>query len=283
MNAEQTKRSESGGMNEGTRPHMPPLRELGDDLITITLAQRVVAVTIPFFCVAAYFAFAVTEWWPAALVALMALSFFTYGSTSHDLVHRNLGLPSKVNDLLLSLIELLCLRSGHAYRIAHLHHHARFPHEDDMEGSAARMSFSRTLLEGPIFQFRIWFWALNRAKQERVWILWEGVGCLLLFAAAAAVCPITPIFFIYTVIVIMGGWLFPLITAHLPHDPDRGEVLCQTRVFRGVVLSVIALDHLYHLEHHLYPSVPHQKWRQLANRLHPYFAKAGVQPIKLWF
>ena len=36
----------------------------------------------------------------------MALTFSTYGSTSHDLVHRSLGLPRAANEALLCVIEL---------------------------------------------------------------------------------------------------------------------------------------------------------------------------------
>jgi beta-carotene hydroxylase len=49
------------------------------------------------------------------------------------------------------------------------------------------------------------------------------------------------------------------------------------------VVSVIALEHLYHLEHHLYPAVPHHNWPRLAKRLDPYFEAMGITPIKLWF
>lgn len=262
---------------------VPPLREFGADLVRITRLQRIVAITIPFLCVTAYFYSAVKGWWYPAVLALMCFSFFTYGSTSHDLVHRSLGLPRIVNDLLLSLIELLALRSGHAYRLAHLHHHARFPHEDDIEGGAARMSLLMALLEGPVFQFRIWLWALKHANHDRIWIRLEGVCCLLLFVIATCLSSITPIFFIYAALVVMGSWLFPLITAYVPHDPDGQGVLFQTRAFRGVVASVIAFGHLYHLEHHLYPAVPHQNWPKLAKRLDSHLAKAGVQPIKFWF
>jgi beta-carotene hydroxylase len=46
---------------------------------------------------------------------------------------------------------------------------------------------------------------------------------------------------------------------------------------------VIFRQHLYHLEHHLYPAVPHQRWPQLATRLDPHFDSAGVKPIVLGF
>ena len=59
--------------------------------------------------------------------------------------------------------------------------------------------------------------------------------------------------------------------------------LQQTRAFRGVVASVLALEHLYHLEHHLYPAVPHHNWPMLAKRLEPYLEKAGVKFVRFWF
>jgi beta-carotene hydroxylase len=268
---------------EEAAPLVPPLRELGEDLLRTTALRRAVTLVLPFLCTAAYFACASRGRWPLAVLAVMALSFFTYGSTSHDLVHRTLGLPRWANDLLLSATELLCLRSGHAYQMAHLHHHARFPDEDDVEGASARMSFARALLEGPIYQLRIWPWALERAnRRERAFILVEGAGCVAFLAASALLVPRTPIVFVYAALAVMGSWIFPLITAHLQHFPHERNALFQTRTFRGVGARVLAADHLYHLEHHLYPSVPHQHWPRLAARLDPYLAKAGVRPSRLW-
>src|SRR5438034_7165960 len=47
------------------------------------------------------------------------------------------------------------------------------------------------------------------------------------------------------------------VTSYIPHDASGRNELEQTRVFRGRLLSIIAVEHLYHLEHHLYPSIPH--------------------------
>lgn len=264
-------------------PMVPPLQMLGVDLLWITPFQRTLTLAAPFLCVAAYFWCAANGWWFTAVLAVVSLSFVTYGSTSHDLVHGNLGLPRTTNDWFLSVVELLTLRSGHAYRLAHVHHHARYPHEDDIEGGAARMSWARALWEGPVLQVRIWLWALQRAKRDRIWVVMEGLGCLFLLGTAVVLWKITPIFLVYAALVVMGSWLFPLITATIPHDPEGKSVLFQTRVFRGVVLSVIACGHLYHMEHHLYPAVPHHNWPKLARRLDPYLEQAGVKSIKLWF
>jgi beta-carotene hydroxylase len=262
---------------------MPPLRELGTDLLQVPRWRRSLSLFLPFAWCAAYIVCALVGWWPAAVFALVALSFVTYGSTSHDLVHRNLGLGPRANDVLLCAIELLALRSGHAYQAAHLHHHARFPHADDVEAQAAGTSIWRALAEGGIFQFRIFFWALRHAGHARPWVIGEGIACGILVVLAVALAALTPIFLVYLVLMVMGSWTIPLVTSYVPHDPHGHSELTQTRVFRGRLASLVALEHLYHLEHHLYPAVPHHNWAALARRLDPHLARAGVKPIFFWF
>src|ERR1700722_14132452 len=143
------------------QPPLPSLDELGLDLLHVNALRRVITLLIPFASVAMYGVFAFLRLWPLAVLILVYLSFATYGSISHDLVHRTLGLPRKLNETFLILIELMAFRSGHAYRLVHLHHHARFPHDDDVEGAAAKMSFLRTIGEGIIFQPRITVWAIT--------------------------------------------------------------------------------------------------------------------------
>src|SRR5262249_52480580 len=153
----------------------------------------------------AYFLLAAAGWWAPAVLAVVAFSFFTYGSTSHDLVHRSLGLPRAANEALLCLIELLALRSGHAYRAAHLNHHARFPADDDVEARAAGKSLLRALAEGPLYVPLLWVWAVRNARQGRAWIIGEGAACVALLVLAVALWPVTPIPLVYAALVIAGS------------------------------------------------------------------------------
>lgn len=260
---------------------MPTLDALGRDLTHVSAWRRALALLTPFVLTALFFVFAARGWWIAALACPVLLSFLTYGSISHDLVHRNLGLPRWLNETLLTAIELLAFRSGHAYRVVHLHHHAHFPAKDDLEGSAAGMSWWRALLEGPALQFRLWMFAMRRGGPHRKWALLEATASTLMLIGAAALIPVTPLPAIYAALMIMGSWVFPFITAYIPHDPRGESELTQTKLFRGRVLSVVALEHLYHLEHHLYPQVPHQNWPELARRLDPHFAAQGLRAIRL--
>lgn len=262
---------------------LPTLDALGRDLLRVPVWQRVVSLVAPFVLAALFFVLAAQGEWLVALASPVLLSFLTYGSISHDLVHRNLGLPKWLNEILLALIELLAFRSGHAYRAVHLHHHARFPADDDLEGAAAKMSLVRALVEGVGLQPRLWFFAMRHKGPHRPWAVAEALTSIVLFGASVAVFPVNRAPLVYAALMIAGSWIFPVVTAYIPHDAKGETDLTQTKLFRGKVLSLVALEHLYHLEHHLYPGVPHHNWPKLATRLDPFFEQAGLRPIKLLF
>ena len=263
-------------------PDMPPLETIGRDLLVVRTWRRTLTLTMPFALAALFFVFAARGLWLGSLLCAMALTFVTYGSISHDLVHRNLRLPRPLNEALLCAIELITFRCGHAYRVVHLHHHAHFPAADDLEGSAAKMTLFRALLEGPILQPRLLLFAL-RSGRDRAWIIGEAIAVTLLFALCVALIPITIAPIAYAALMIAGSWIFPLMTAYIPHVPSGDRDLTQTKLFRGLALSLLLFEHLYHLEHHLYPQVPHHNWPELGRRLDPYFARAGLVPVKLLF
>lgn len=259
-------------------PGLPTLNELGRDLLHVTRLRRSLTIGLPFVFMASYAAFASLHWWPLGVISVMALCFVTYGSSSHDLVHQTLGLSRGWNDFWLSLIELLSLRSGTAYRLSHLHHHQHPLQDDDVEAEAVRFSLIQTLLSGPLLQIRLWRWAWSTRARQRPQLLLEaiGIGALLTTATLTAHWTLAPL--TYAALVIAGSWVFPLITVYIPHIADGQTPLTQTRLFRGWWARLLAFDHLYHLEHHLYPGVPHHHWRQLAVRLDPYFKAVGVHP-----
>ncbi|QJW98327.1 fatty acid desaturase family protein [Frigoriglobus tundricola] len=274
-------------MRSGPEPPLPTLDELGRDLLDLPRCRVAVSLGTPFALAGAYFGFALTGWWPVAVGCVVALSFVTYGSVSHDLVHRTLRLPKRWNEFFLTAIELLMLRSGRAYRLAHLNHHARYPAllHDDPEAAAAHAGPLAALASGPLFFFRLWWWACRRypAHRTRLWL--EGVGIASLIGAAVFIAvyghSVVPL--VYVGLVYTGTWIVPFATAHVPHTPDGTGPLSQTRRFRGRIARLVALDHLYHLEHHLYPRVPHHRWPELARRLDPFLDDRGVRVIRLWW
>ena len=261
---------------------LPTLGVLGRDLLEVGAGRRALSLATPFLLSAAFFLCAAYDLRAGAVACTMLLSFVTYGSISHDLVHSTLRLPHALNEALLCAIELIAFRSGHAYRLVHLNHHAHFPAADDLEGAAAAMPWWRALLDGVTMQPRLWIFAFRR-RQNRVWIGGEAAAVFVLLAASIAAIPWTIAPAVYAALMIAGSWLFPFITSFIPHDPAGGTELTRTRLFRGRIFSIVALEHLYHLEHHLYPQVPHHNWPELARRLDPYFARAGLRPLTLFF
>jgi beta-carotene hydroxylase len=260
----------------------PTLDTLGRDLLVVAMWRRALSLAVPFLLVIGFFLCAIRRLWFASIGCTALLTFFTYGSISHDLVHGTLAMPRVLNEVLLCGIELMTFRSGHAYRFAHLHHHAHFPEGDDLEGAAAGMSWWRALVDGVTLQPRLWAFAFQRGR-NRLWIGGEGIVIVLVLIASTAAMPWTMAPVMYAALMVLGSWLFPLVTSFIPHDPAGDSALTRTRLFRGRILSIMALEHLYHLEHHLYPQVPHHNWPQLARRLDPHFARAGLRPVRLFF
>ena len=84
--------------------------------------------------------------------------------------------------------------------------------------------------------------------------------------------------FVYAALAIVGSWVYPLLTVHLPHRHYGTTPLTQTHTLRGRIIRASVLELTYHLEHHLYPEVPSHHLPELSRRLDPVFRSAGVRP-----
>jgi beta-carotene hydroxylase len=260
---------------------LPTLEILGKDLLRVTPFQRFWSIFRPVACVAAYFAFASQGWWVPAVLAVAGLMFITYVSTSHDLLHRTLGFSKTTNELLLALIEMLVLRSGHAFRLTHLQHHRHFPADDDVEGLVARLPWWKALFSGIGNQSRLFAWAWEHAKAaDRGWMLLEAGWAGSVVLAGILLLPVTNILLVYVLLIVTSSWLYPLATVWIPHRAEGKDELAQTHAVRGRLVPELLLQHTYHLEHHLYPAVPSYHWHELARRLDPYLRAHGVQPVQ---
>lgn len=75
---------------------LPSLDERGRDLLEVAAWRRALSLAMPFALAAGFFARAARGYYVGALLCTVAQSFLTYGSISHDLVHRTLRLPRVV-------------------------------------------------------------------------------------------------------------------------------------------------------------------------------------------
>jgi len=264
------------------RVRQPSIHELGSDLLCVSPRNLLVAIGRPFLCFGAYWFFAYSRWWVPAILAVAGLQFFTYTSASHDLVHRTLRIPRGINESLLALSEGLAMRSGHAFRITHLHHHRHLAAESDVEANGATGSLWQALLCGPGYQTRLFRWAWARARgNERRWMTLEAGTAFVFGVAAILLWSSVPQLGIYALLVTTSAWFYPAATVWWPHHGADELTLTGTRAFRGDLLPALLFQHTYHLEHHLYPMVPAHQWAELGRRLDPYLCESGVVPVQL--
>src|SRR5208282_4775833 len=144
----------------------------------------------------------------------------------------------------------------------------------------ARMSFWEAVCHGPSFLPRLWRWAYRRSRQrpdQRRWLLLEAGWALGVPIAGIVLWPVLPEVLVYSLLVLVGSWVYPLLTVHLPHHDYGDTPLTQTGSLRGRIVPALFLELTYHLEHHLYPGVPSHHLPELSRRLDPFFRRAGVR------
>lgn len=257
----------------------PAMAELGQDLLVTTGRQRVVALARPFLGMVCFAAVARVGWWWVTPLVVFGI-FVAVVTVTHDVVHGALGLTETETDRWLFALGMVLLESGHAYRITHRQHHRLFPSADDPEGYPANLSFLGAICYGPVFLTKLWTWSFRRARRrDRRWLAAEAVVPVAAVTAGVLLWPLVPGVLVYAVMVIVGSWVYPLLTVYLPHHGYGDQPLTQTRTLRGRVIPAIFLELTYHLEHHLYPQVPSHHLPELAHRLDPYLAHAGVRPV----
>lgn len=255
----------------------PPLASLGLDLVGASPWRRRLALSRPVAALVGVVAAVAAghPWWGLPAVFLV---FTTVISLMHDTVHGSLGLRRRATDVTLFLAGAVLMVSGHAYRATHINHHRVFPGPDDPEGAAATLSIGRALVVGPLHVPRIWWWAFTHTRRGRGWLLAEASVPFVALAVGATACrPLLA----YTVLALVGGWLYPLLTVRLPHAHPGEEAVTQARTLRGRVVPPLLLEQTYHLEHHLYPRVPSYKLPELARRLDPFLRSVGVVPRRV--
>lgn len=257
--------------------HLPTLAELGKDLLMTTPIQRRRALLRPFIGLLAY---VIAAWMGLWLLTpfIVFLIFVSVVTVTHDVVHGVLGLNRRQTDWALFAMGVILMESGHAYRITHHQHHSLFPEGDDPEGYPAKISLLGAIIYGPVFLFRLWWWAYCRRPDQRHWLIAEASIPVLALVAGIALWSITPALLWYWAMAIVGSWVYPLLTVYLPHKDYGDTPLTQTHTLRGRVIPALFLELTYHLEHHLYPQVPSHHLGELSRRLDPYLEEAGVEP-----
>lgn len=258
---------------------LPPLSELGTDLLGTSPLARTIVIGRPFALVALYFAFFEIGWWPVA-ICLTPYIYLTVGAAVHDLIHKSLGVPDRFHGIVLSVVGVLALESGHTLRETHQVHHRKLHTSVDPEGYVDEFSALRTLGEGPLYKHYLACWVVKNRPNSRRWVVAEALLVQAAILSALIFGWRYPAFGIYIALIVFGSWLFPFVGVKLVHRDPGDNVLGGTVTLRGRFVSWIGCGLTFHLEHHLYPRVPGHKLRHLAPRLDERFAELGVEPVK---
>ena len=241
--------------------------------------------------------------WPYWYVCLAAIAVIgnrqhALGVLMHDAVHYRVAGKRACNDLLSDLIAgyLLFLPTS-CYRAFHLPHHRYLDTPDDPEREFVRLFPGD--LSFPQHPLRL-LWTVVR-DLSGLWpvgplalakVIWSPPGrqrlhaipVLLLHAAILTTAYFTGLLHVYFLL-----WITPLLTVFAATFRIRGiaehlgieeagpqrysraqpEPLLTTRTMRGVVGGIVIAPHAvgYHLEHHLYPSVPFHNLPKLSGAL----------------
>ena len=204
-------------------------------------------------------------WYVPALAC--SFMFFLCGLRQvHNAFHYAVGVSKRSHEWLMFVLSPLMMSAMHAVQYCHLRHHRHCMDEDDVEAMSAQLPGWQALLLGPKFPFMLHKTALRHGRPETVrWIQLElaAMAAMAIFAFGV----VDWAFLRYHVVAMVVGQsfsaFFAVWTVH--HDCDREHYIART--IRNPFKAFVTYDMFYHVEHHLFPTVPTCKLPVLAERL----------------
>ncbi len=199
-----------------------------------------------------------------AAASLHGISLFT-----HEGVHGLLSHNPHWNRGLSIICALPVLQNFSAYKVLHLHHHKHLGLKGDPDHYknytrwnwlVFLMHWARLLIGYPVYITAIpilGFWAAT--AKEKLWVAFE-VLLLGILGTAILLSPISPSLLIH-------GWLIPMVLINTMVNirgmsqhtllEQESDVIRGTRtILTNPITRFFMCNENYHLEHHLYPSVP---------------------------
>ncbi|MDC3379558.1 fatty acid desaturase [Planctomycetota bacterium] len=215
----------------------------------------------------AYHLTATRHWGYMALGLFAAFFFFLTGlRQTHNAYHYASGVPRWAHEAIIFTLSVVMTGSMHAVQANHLHHHKHCMGEDDWEAMSARLPAWRAILLGPYFPYKLHVNAFKiGTKKQKRWVVIELIANVVWMALVFGVLDV--MFLKIHVAVMLTGQCFTAFFAvwTVHHDCDRSHFIGRT--VRGRLKSLLTYNMFYHVEHHLYPTVPTCHLDTLAKRL----------------
>jgi fatty acid desaturase len=180
-----------------------------------------------------------------ASAALLFLGFFTL---VHDAMHSALGLPRRVNAVVLGVAAALIGVSGHANRRRHFHHHAHPMEASDGETGFGERRLLCVLWRGVISGLGAPLESLTNPRALRRELAEWSLALALSIGAFASG---KPAFMVYGGVTLALRLSLPLWGGLVPHRPPAW-LLALARAFHATYLPMFTAL-LDHSEHHALP------------------------------
>jgi len=201
----------------------------------------------------------------------------------HESAHKNI-FRSRYgwgNDLMGMCAGIIMHGAFEQFIAIHLKHHAAVNDpENDPDYHA----------HGPITPKRILIWMFTVYHYFREFFrlhLWKGRNYYLLvapylligvlYAVAFRFNEIPAVLVLYVVPALIGAAFTVYFFDHLPHHPHRDRSRYgNASVYDTPALNWFFMGHSFHIVHHLWPSIPWYRYREIYHRARPELLAAGV-------
>ena len=256
------------------------------DLQQLTRSQVAYNLILPYSFLLLSWWFASQSWYLLACAASY-LFFAAAFRQAHDGYHHSLGTGKRMTTGLLLLLSMLLMTSLHSIRATHMAHHREPLGDNDIEGSLAKVSWWQALLGGISYRFDIYRQGLrlsSRRNQNLAWLEFSLIALIIMAALVLTVFPVdiysilTQVLMYHLLTMMLANASVGIIAVWGVHH-DCDETIARTE--RNPLVNLVTFNLLYHVEHHLFPTVPSNHLPELAKRLDaaaPQLTKAHVLP-----
>ncbi|MDK3159422.1 fatty acid desaturase [Kamptonema cortianum] len=253
--------------------------------------------------------------WPVIVTVLLCYlhgTFYTFLGPSaaiHELSHKSTFKTPWLNDMAIRIVSFLTLWNFHHYRSSHVKHH-QFTTYDDLDQEIIQPLTVNPMTWFNVFVFNTELFKMSVmnnlryafGKYEGTWeprILPEGskqrqeatnwarfvlVGNLILLAVFVYF-KLWPLIVLVTLGSFIGNWLaffvgFPQ-HAGLPSNVPDFRLCCRTFILHPFP-SFLYWRMNYHIEHHMYPSVPCYHLGKLRQAMESHMPEAKIGLCATW-
>ncbi len=218
---------------------------------------------------------------PILHVLISAVAIHLAFTIWHEAVHGTLSSKPRVNDVVGVLGMLPYMTPYFIQRWVHLEHHRKLNLVEDpnfiyTDGSLLSLplrypralAYGKKLLRGD-----------PRTRSEKISDTTTTLLVLATYAAALVTGHTKEIVLLWFIPVVLAKLVMDWYVNYLPHrglPPDRFK---GTRIIAVAWFTPLVLNHNYHAIHHLWPTVPWHRYRQIYAKKRDYLERNGV-PIE---